>query len=876
MSLQPNLIVQSLFQLTEEQRNKQNTDRMLCIENELDKLINSISIRKLVLEYAKGNIDLSNWSPMIELSQFKPYPAMLSIMNETCPITVSSFAELAQPYISTPIPRRYFIVMLEASTEDNIAICDGNEGYKWLCRNFTNPLTNKAVNKVHYYVTDGSPVFKHFETLIEANLKAIEHYLSAESLDSSEEIQRARIEVARVSKNKDHEFVRIIRLLLNDDPKNEQAIVMLEVYINTNPTIEKIHAVKDYFNNNEAVQNLLGSCCYNKLDDYIEAERCYRQALAINPKSVKACSGIAYSYKMRKNFQKALSFMDKAISLDDKNPFFIGHLADMYLLIGDLDNAELHIRKAMELGKTHENRWLYYNVVAITFLLRRNFKEAQNYAEESLKINPTSEWGHFVKAVAHKEKGEFRLAKAHIEAAIKQNLIEVGNAEFGDIYRLQGNLVGAEKHLTIALNHEEKLPVLGYKKQVHQYFARLYIAKKDMAFKDTPPIDKAFIHINLALQHDKSDPVTHTILGAIHEIAGDSNNAKIALKRALELDPQNFEANAVLGKIYKNEKQYSEARMHLEVAAAIGKCVEVLESLGEVYEATGEIKLARTKYEEVIKLNEALGSKNDDIYARLGAVHIKLKDFKNAETQLEMALCINEVNALALANLEILHLEKARMLNEKRSKLKDVQVSATLSSNVAAISAVVGSVASSALAAISSSEKEKDDAFGMLASLAAQSSEKEKDDALSHLGSLLNRKVTVLSAATPQLHEKAKTVFPGKTGLSYYLTAEKKQDKTFTCSGKGSFVLTFQISLRNEKWGMWVVFKEINDDVVKFFQQYGINFDPSTRADSHFVSSSLTEIKAFLEIMLANHEFQHWEKMNLEKIAKNGKWPSSF
>lgn len=98
------------------------------------------------------------------------------------------------------------------------------------------------------------------------------------------------------------------------------------------PSDEPLQAAKEYFDHS----------------DYGLAEKNFRAAAEVNPKSIDAWVGLAASYDRLHRFDLADKAYSRAISLAGETPEILNNLGYHYLLMGNLKRARQYLQAAAE------------------------------------------------------------------------------------------------------------------------------------------------------------------------------------------------------------------------------------------------------------------------------------------------------------------------------------------------------------------------------------------------------------------------------------------------------------------------------------------------------------------------------------------------
>lgn len=132
----------------------------------------------------------------------------------------------------------------------------------------------------------------------------------------------------------DYRVNLFLGLALNQEGKNEEAVLPLEKAVSLKPT------------ETDAL-SILGQV-YEALHRYDDAYRLYDTALKLNAKNSLILNNYAYSLSERGvNLQKALSMAKLAIELDPKNSAYLDTMGWVYFKLGEYGKAAEFVRKAL-------------------------------------------------------------------------------------------------------------------------------------------------------------------------------------------------------------------------------------------------------------------------------------------------------------------------------------------------------------------------------------------------------------------------------------------------------------------------------------------------------------------------------------------------
>lgn len=121
--------------------------------------------------------------------------------------------------------------------------------------------------------------------------------------------------------------------------------------------------------------------CYEQMDDYDSAEKCYKSALEENSSLVDAYSGLAMVHHYKGNTKEAISLIKQAINLEPGEGTFWFLLGDFYLKSGMLEKGEEAYLKVIELDPHNADIW--YHIIQL-YIDRGDYETALGKVIESL------------------------------------------------------------------------------------------------------------------------------------------------------------------------------------------------------------------------------------------------------------------------------------------------------------------------------------------------------------------------------------------------------------------------------------------------------------------------------------------------------------
>lgn len=439
-------------------------------------------------------------------------------------------------------------------------------------------------------------------------------------------------------------------------------------------------------------------------EEYKRAIPYFEESLKHDPNNPTAYYQISIAYYRLNNLQDALMYAMEAEKMEEKNFYFLSHLATIQLDMRMLDAAEKTYKQI--LSKIGGDEITYLNLAALYIEMNEYKKAIQIYdrMEKELGLNQN----------VIRQKQILYLQMEDVESALKEG--EKLILEFPDVidFRLaqielllnQKRYADAELLLENITKEQEEFPT-----QVHLMLAQIY-HHQDKAEKEVESLKKAFESTEIPL-----DSKLNLLMG-LYQNANPSTekgqktiDMSIKLAQTLtEIHPQDPSSFGVLGDFLLQQKNYKEA------FDAYKNALKIDPNNYSLWERTTQLALESKNYEYAISTSEdALeyfpnqpnlwflngiaymsSTKNEQAIAsleqgkrmvfnnpelasqfesQLGDIHYKNKDFQKADAAYEKALKQNPNNAHALNNyayylsLREEKLERAAELGERLVKL---------------------------------------------------------------------------------------------------------------------------------------------------------------------------------------------------------------
>jgi len=323
---------------------------------------------------------------------------------------------------------------------------------------------------------------------------------------------------------------------------------------------------------------------YEQQQDYIEAERVYRRALAVAPQDPETLKRAGVLYQTELKFKESVDLLERALKLDSHYPEVDFFLGASFLGLNDLSHAIEAFRN--ELANPHPHpRCRYYLGLAL---------ELAGQEQEAV--------AEFNRAVSENPKDAdslYELALIHKNASLKaiDRLREVDPDSF-QLHRLMGEIYADDEHYDEAVKeYQAALAKRPDDASLHYATAVAYWAEHQL--------DPARREFTLALQRDPGNPLVklylgdiavkehrfddalpyleaasaaqpgmsrvHILLGQCYEASQNPVRAQAEFARAAQLDPSDPQPHYLLAQTYRELHQPQESARELSAFEALSK-----------------------------------------------------------------------------------------------------------------------------------------------------------------------------------------------------------------------------------------------------------------------------------------------------------------
>jgi Flp pilus assembly protein TadD len=363
--------------------------------------------------------------------------------------------------------------------------------------------------------------------------------------------------------------------------------------------------------NEAAALNLLGTvrAQQGKLN---EAETLLTRAAKIDPTFVPVHMNLAFLYVLKNAPERTILELKEVVRLEPDNIEANYKLGRLLLARGQTDEAIAVIEKAKS---STPRSVIFLTLLGDAYFSKRDFGKAEE--------------NYLLARAAQKDNVDAILGLAKISQAR-------GEATTASAYTSQAREVAGAS------------PDLLYKVGVVALELGIF--------------DEALSDLAQAVKLKSDEPAYLIALGAAWLKKPDLFAGEQSFRRALELQPNNAQAQMYLGYVLYKQKKFSEAKPFLEkTIKADPKIPEPFYYLGLIVQEENEDEQAVPFLEKAIQVSPSFAN----AHVALGASYLKLKDYPRAQKELELGAKLNPDDSKAHYQLAVLY---ARLKDPKRAQ----------------------------------------------------------------------------------------------------------------------------------------------------------------------------------------------------------------
>ncbi len=254
--------------------------------------------------------------------------------------------------------------------------------------------------------------------------------------------------------------------------------------------------------------------------------------------------------------------------------------------------------------------------LAVALVHLNRFDEGIRYYQAALKSQPANTAVRMNLALALYKKGDFAAAAEELSSVQKQQPADPRSATLlGDCYVRLGQQDKAIALLApLHAAHPGDADMTYVLADAHLLAGEAQLQAKDYK--------AALASLQTAEHLDSSLPGLYRFLGIAKESNGDEKGAEADLRKAVGIDPKDFQANLHLGGVLYNRRDLDEARVYIERAHEADPSSEFpVYELALLESAAGNLEAAAANLEKVVQADPNWL----EPHVKLAALYYKLK-----------------------------------------------------------------------------------------------------------------------------------------------------------------------------------------------------------------------------------------------------------
>ncbi|HKT54325.1 MAG TPA: tetratricopeptide repeat protein [Caulobacteraceae bacterium] len=370
---------------------------------------------------------------------------------------------------------------------------------------------------------------------------------------------------------------------------------------------------------------------------YPQAEQICRQVIAGRPNMADAYNLLGVVLNARNDPQGAVDSLSRAVRLNPNVPSFYSNLGEIERQRGKLDEAQAALKRALELdpntAQAHSN-------LGIVHFDRKEFEEAAACYKKAIELQPDFPEAHnnlgnayraldrreeavtcYQRAVAQRDG--YAEAYNNMATALRDDQdYESAEHAYRKAINLKPTYMDAYNNLAVMLSHldrtDDALRVLGDALRIDEkHVATLLTVARVQLKRGAHAI--AIQAAEMASGIDPASPEPFMMLGEIHHEMDQPEKALTFLDRAIELDDRDSgETYSFRGVILKSLGRLDEARV------SVRKALEINPKLYSAYSNLNDLETFEADHDLLTKMQEILAEAENPESERYISIHFTL------------------------------------------------------------------------------------------------------------------------------------------------------------------------------------------------------------------------------------------------------------
>lgn len=321
------------------------------------------------------------------------------------------------------------------------------------------------------------------------------------------------------------------------------------------------------------------------------------------------------------DFEKVIQFMNAAIELNPNLAPPYRYRGMAYFSFNDCESAMEDIEMALSINPEYAFAWGGHGVINMCL-----GNEAEGLADyqKALSLDPSLAFVHANLGVYYYSYGDYEksLEEFTISTEIDSNRSGDWSGKAEALYQLgryRECIVNATKALEI--NSEE------------------WLAYQDRAlcYDSVENYNESILDYKTYIEHDATDSIVWYDLGIAQKHIGDLEGALYSYSKALELNPDYYQAHINRGGVYNAMKEYKKALADFNAALEFGDIAFAYSGRGEAYYGLEQYDKAISDYKMALSLYPGRAY----YYCMLSLSYFEIGEYQNS---LDAGLASNEID----------------------------------------------------------------------------------------------------------------------------------------------------------------------------------------------------------------------------------------
>ena len=384
-----------------------------------------------------------------------------------------------------------------------------------------------------------------------------------------------------------------------------------------------------------------------------DAKLSYEKILSVEPDHFDTLHLIGMVENQSGNYQIAIQYLQKALSINQNIDFVFNNLGEIYLNISDYESALLNFNKALDLNKNYEKA--HFNIAEI-FRRQELYKESLESYDKCLQINRNNLNAHINKGFSLFKTKQFKQAILSLDTALK---LDPKNLN-ATVNKAQCFYMLKDYKAAIDLNN---IVIQNYKQHFISYFQNSKI------FMKLNDYENALTNIDNAIKFNHENHEVYFLKASILAKLKLYNEAIAYYDKTISFKKDHYQTYNDKGNIFFLKNNFDEAIIFYEQAININNNYSsAYFNLGKAYLSMGKLDASLEQFILAVKKDPNF----IECFNYLGIVFRELKKYDKAYFYFKQALISDPKNNTYLSNLIFLQMNLNHWLFEIDTKKETI------------------------------------------------------------------------------------------------------------------------------------------------------------------------------------------------------------